>query len=130
MVKPNDNPRVADGDYGEGDNDLNNEPGDLAIIQLPLPAPGLLAHQVPMYICYNPHVHGVRQIDNDSQEVNAQYDERCFGDGIFSNAERVEHGPVPFHSDGGEGETGDVHRHIQTCVEQFAQTRQESSNFS
>ena len=65
MVKPNDNPRVADGDYGEGDNDLNNEPGDLAIIQLPLPAPGLLAHQVPMYICYNPHVHGVRQIDND-----------------------------------------------------------------
>ena len=72
MVKPNDNPRVADGDYGEGDNDLNNEPGDLAIIQLPLPAPGLLAHQVPMYICYNPHVHGIRQIDNDSQEVNAQ----------------------------------------------------------
>ena len=48
MVKPNDNPRVADGDYGEGDNDLNNKPGDLAIIQLPLPAPGLLAHQVPL----------------------------------------------------------------------------------
>ena len=63
-VKPQHDPGVAEDDDGEGDEVLNNVPRYVVVIQTPL----MLAML---------HFQDERQVDNDGEEVNAEYNESC-----------------------------------------------------
>ena len=68
------------------------------------------------------HFQDEGQVDNDGEEVNAEYNESCSCKRLGLRAEGVEHSSVPLQGDGGEGEARHVHGRLQTGEEKFAQS--------